>query len=248
MSTRTALASDSRRAAGLIRDRIERGGERLWRLRDFGDLPFPAAAQALSRLARRGLIERIRKGIYYRSRKTALGRSRPNPAALRELAGEDKSLFAAGMSAANLLGFTTQNPGRPELATPAQSVPRGLIGDDVTIHLRRPQTWSKLQPEDAALLDFLRHGGKLSELSPEQTIRRTLTLLAERGRFHRLLGVAEHEPPRVRALLGALGEQLGKSPRALKPLKGTLNPCSRFDFGMYSGLTNARNWQAKERR
>ena len=53
---------------GLVRRRIERAGERLWRLEDFDDLPFSAVAQSLSRLTREGTIERLSKGVYYRAR------------------------------------------------------------------------------------------------------------------------------------------------------------------------------------
>ncbi|MEX2560398.1 MAG: hypothetical protein WD403_10815 [Pirellulales bacterium] len=60
--------------------------------------------------------------------------------------------------------------------------------------------------------------------------------------------MAETEPPRVRAMLGAIGEQLGKSERALKSLRASLNPLSRFDFGNLSELSYAHQWQAKDRR
>src|SRR5208282_950155 len=40
----------SQPAMRLVRHRIERGGERLWRFEDFRDLRFSAVAQALSRL------------------------------------------------------------------------------------------------------------------------------------------------------------------------------------------------------
>ena len=36
--------------AAKIRRKIKQGGERVWRLEDFRDLPFTAVAQALSRL------------------------------------------------------------------------------------------------------------------------------------------------------------------------------------------------------
>jgi len=231
-----------------IRHRIENGGERLWRLEDFRDLPFAATAQALSRLSRAGEIERLSKGIYYRPRQTAFGKSRPNPSAIRKLAGRRKTMFPSGLAAANLLGFTTQSARRSEIATSAMSLPRKLIGADAVIHTRRPESWAGLPTADAALLDFLRHGGKSSELSPAETIDRTIALLAEQGRFDRLLKVADTEPPRVRALLGALGQQLGKSPAVLRRLRESLNPFSRFDFGIFSGLPTAREWQSKERK
>jgi len=103
--------------ADQVRQHIERGGERLWRLDDFGNLPFTAVAQALSRLTKRGKIERLSKGIYYHSRQTAFGKSRPNPAAIRQLASRHRSLFPSGVAVANLLEFSTQNPKRGELAT-----------------------------------------------------------------------------------------------------------------------------------
>ncbi|MSV29014.1 MAG: hypothetical protein EXQ52_09760 [Bryobacterales bacterium] len=59
-----------------VRRRIERGGERLWQLEDFRGLSFTAVAQALSRLTREGALERLRKGVYYRTRDTAYGKSR----------------------------------------------------------------------------------------------------------------------------------------------------------------------------
>ena len=133
-----------------VRQRIERGGERLWRLEDFRDLPFLAVAQALSRLTREGLIERLSKGIYYRNRETAFGKSKPNPASIRKLASQRKALFPSGLAAANLLGFTTQMPKQGELATSALSLPRKLVGDDTLIHTRRPEAWATLSETDAA--------------------------------------------------------------------------------------------------
>ncbi len=49
----------------MVRQRIDRAGERLWRLEDFRDLPFYAVAQILSRLTREGAIERLSKGCLF---------------------------------------------------------------------------------------------------------------------------------------------------------------------------------------
>jgi hypothetical protein len=241
-----ARSTGSRQIAQLVRQRIEHGGERPWRLEDFRDLPFTAVAQALSRLTRRGILERLSKGVYYRSRQTTFGKSLPNPAAIQELASRRTPVFPSGISAAGLLGFTTQTARRGEVATSALSLPRKLIGSDTVVHTRRPEAWASLSHPDAALLDFLRRGGKTSELSPEETVRRTLALCSERGRFERLLKIAASEPPRVRALLGAIGEGIAKQPAALARLRASLNPFSGFDFGLLSGLPHARKWQAKK--
>jgi hypothetical protein len=119
------------------------------------------------------------------------------------------------------------------------------VGEDTIIHTRRPEAWNTLSPEDAALLELLRCGVETSELSPEQTIQKTLFLLSEKGRFERLLKVADTEPPRVRVMLGAIGEQLGKKPTALQRLHDSMNPFSKYDFGMLAGLQYAKKWQAK---
>lgn len=229
----------------MIRERIERRGERLWRFEDFNGLPSMAVAQALSRLTRQGAIERLSKGTYYRSRQTTFGKSRPNPAAIQQLASRRKSIFPSGIAAASLLGFTTQTARRGEVSTSALSLPRKLIGAETVIHTRRPEAWAGLSDADTALLDFLRRGGRTSELSPEETIRKTLALISEKGRLGRLLKVADSEPPRVRALLGAIAEETRKNAAARTRLRASLNPLSRFDFGLLAGLSRAKDWQAK---
>jgi Family of unknown function (DUF6088) len=237
-----------RQAAQWIRRRIERGGERLWRFEDFPGLRWSAVAQSLSRLSRQGKLQRLSKGVYYAGRQTAFGKSAPNPAAIRKLAAAKKAVFPSGIAAANLLGFSTQSAARTEVATRGSRLPRKLLGSDTVVHTRRPEAWAELSEMDAALLDFLRRGGTTSELSEKETVARLLALLGEPGRFARLANVADTEPPRVRAMLGAIGEALGKKPRALKALRASLNPLSRFDFGVLKALPGAERWQAKRRR
>jgi|SRR5690606_6107443 len=104
-----------------------------------------------------------------------------------------------------------------------------------------------LTDEEAAWLDFLRNAGKTSELSPEETANKTIALLKEKGRFERLLKVAISEPPRSRAILGALGAEMGKKPAMLAKLRDSLNPFSRYDFGQFARLSTAHNWYAKKK-
>ena len=173
------------------------------------------------------------------------GRAVPAPRQSK-LAEGTKTFFPSGTAAANLLGFSTQTPRRSELATSSPSLPRKLIGAETRVHARRPEAWKSLSEIEAALLDFLRKGGNTSELSAERTIQKTLALLAKDRHLERLLKVADSEPPRVRALLGALAEELERDPAARARLRASLNPLSRFDFGQFTALTHAREWQAKK--
>ena len=240
------MKSNSTSTAKLVRKRIEAGGDRAWRLSDFEEMPPMAVAQALSRLSRQGVIQRLGKGLYYSSRQTTFGPSKPNPSQLRSLTIQRKGIFPAGNAAANLLGFTTQNAARIEVATNGLSLPRLLVGKETIIHTRRPESWRGLSYKDAAILDFLRQGGKTSELPQKETVDKLLEHFHEKGQFERLIQVAESEPPRVRAMLGAIGQQLGHKENHLSVLRKSINSLSKFDFGNLFTLKYAKQWQAKE--
>lgn len=243
---KTKKRKPSLNVAENIRKQIEAGGERIWRFVDFEGMPFTAVAQALSRLTRQGVIERLGKGLYYRPRQTAFGQSKPNPSQLCSLSSQKDGIFPAGNAAANLLGFTTQNAAKVEVATNKLSLPRLIVGKETIIHTRRPECWKELSAKEAALLDFLRQGGKGSELSSKETVKKLLEYFREEDQFERLIRVVESEPPRVRAMLGAIGQQVGSQKDILIALKKSLNPLSRFDFGNLITLKYAKQWQAKD--
>ena len=229
-------------AAARIRRRIERGGERFWRVSDFDDLPPRTVARTLARLADAGVVERARHGLYYRSRPTVVGPSIPSATALASHT-VDVPLHAAGLSAANVLGLTTQNPARRELATPAANPP-SVLGNAI-VHTRRPASRARLSAEEGALIEMLRTRGRDSDVGPAGTIRRLLRILGRGGTFERVARSALDEPPRVRAMLGAFGEELEANPRTLKRLRDSLNPLSAFDFGLFRDLPAAKKWQAR---
>jgi hypothetical protein len=127
-----------------------------------------------------------------------------------------------------------------------RSLPKFIAGKDAIIHTRRPASWQALSATDAALLDFLRNRGAFCDLPPEVVEHKLIGFFRESGRFERLTRVAASEPPCVRAMLGAIGQQLGLLPRRLLVLRKDLNPLSRFDFGILTGLPDAKEWQVKQ--
>src|SRR3990167_22201 len=139
----------SHSVAKTIRAQIEAGGERIWRLSDFKNMPATAIAQTLSRLFRLGIIQRLGKGLYYRPKETTFGSSQPNPGKLSALPILGKGVFPAGSAAANMLGFTTQQAAKLEIATNGLSLPRLIVGKDTIIHTRRPESWKQLSSQDA---------------------------------------------------------------------------------------------------
>jgi len=188
------------------------------------------------------VLRRVAKGVYYRSTPTTFGLSVPgaSAAAAQTLRAP---VHPAGLTASGVLGLTTQNPRRLEYATPAPASPTALR--NAIVHTGRPQGRALLSAEEGAILEVLRDRARSSDLSAHETTERLLRLLTDEKRFARLVGVALDEPPRVRAMLGALGQQLDMPPRLLDRLKGSLNPLSRFDFGELASLPHAKEWQAK---
>ncbi|MGB8701551.1 MAG: type IV toxin-antitoxin system AbiEi family antitoxin domain-containing protein [Thermosynechococcaceae cyanobacterium] len=238
------MKSPGNATAAQIRNRIEQEAGKYWRPRDFPELPPYAVSQTLSRLVKSGIIERVSKGLYYRPRPTRFGQSRASESEIQSLSMHQK-VMPAGISAANLLGFSTQNVGQGEFATAAASVPRKIIGQSVRLHTRRPEVWNTLSWIEAGLLDLLRTRCKYSELTEEETQERLLLYLGEGDRYERLAEIAKTEPPRVRAMLGALGQELQKSSKHLDALRQSLNPISRFEFGKLRTLRYAKEWQDK---
>jgi hypothetical protein len=224
-----------------VESRLKRRPGRLFTFEDFHDLPASAVAPALSRLSARGEIKRARKGVYYVPRETPLGEVPPDPVVLGEAISRGRS-HPAGLSAANLLGLTTQVPARVELAVEEMrpTSPRGIEFKPRVRTNRRG-----LSAREAALLEVLRDLPHLTDLSPAATNRRLLHVLSDDQARSRIIRAACHEPPRVRAMVGALAEVAGARDDELRRLRRTLNPTTRFDFGPLATLHSARSWGAR---
>ena len=124
----TSVASAVRRAVAASSDRV-------WMYADFAGQEMGAVSQALSRMSREGLIRRVRKGIYYRPRQTVVGESKVSPAAM-SIKLLSKDARPTGLTAAHVLGLTTQNPARPSYAISKNNALSNLPG--VKVKVRRP--------------------------------------------------------------------------------------------------------------
>lgn len=204
-----------------------------------------AVMQELSRLEKQGEIRRVAKGVYHRPARWLLGETKPSRPSV-VAAGVRTIMTPAGLTAANALGLTTQNPALPEMAVSAGEAPV-LLRDRARVRTRRPTSRRTLSNREAAVLEVLRDRASTSDLEPRETIGRLVEIVGEAGTFERLARAAMDEPPRVRAMLGALGDAIDASPSATVQLRRSLNPLSRFDFGPLAQLPTAKAWQAKGR-
>ena len=233
---------------------------RVWRISDFPGLPPLAVAQALSRLVRRGVLVRVAKGdgvdgtalhrlrAYAERPESSGDLSRPGDGAPAR--PSEPPVFPSGVLAAHELKLTFQNTLRPVMSTPALRAPKRYTESGVRVVTRRPPAWRELQRREGALLEVLRERGIHSQFAPEPTAKVLARCLLEKGRLARVLAVAPSEPPRVRAMLGALIESSPRAKTAVRPadleaLRASLNPLSRFDFGRLGSLPTAMRWFAR---
>jgi Family of unknown function (DUF6088) len=246
-TTRTGrLKTWSHSATQLALRQAQESPGSLLRAQDLTGTTPTAAAKALARLADKGFLTRVGKGLYYAPRETLLGPSRPSEmsVALHALRGKSRP---TGASAANLLGLSTQLPARPQLVAFTSVVPKGA--EAAHVKLRAQRSSALLDPKKSALLEFLRDRGIHSEYGPDATFERLKSILLAWGKAQTgcelLVSAALTEPPRVRAILGALMEWVGLSESLWMPLRDSLNRLSRFDFGLFAALPNAKDWLAK---
>ncbi|HVY78666.1 MAG TPA: hypothetical protein VG898_09195 [Solirubrobacterales bacterium] len=190
--------------ASSVRRRVLASRDRIWRTQDF-DGSRDAVQAELRRLVRTGELERIRRSVYWRGRKTRFGPTVADEGkALRKLLGR-AGVGAAGWYATNLLGLSTQVAPTEMLAITGRP-PAGFS------HLRLVDRSRRVGRHDARLndleitfLEALEGWDKYVERNPVAATDRFQELL--RGgevRISRLVQAAATEPAVVRERLRRL--------------------------------------------
>lgn len=244
--------------AHTVATRVRKAGhDRLWTYADFPRVSRTALAAALSRLVKAGKLTRVRRGVYYRPKKTMFGLSKPDPDALADavLRARGESPLPSGVGAFNRLGLTTQVSGVVTRATRRSAAPAS-IGSVRLYTTPRPLDAQKgIRPDERAALEALRKITRIPDARPSDVLER-VGMLVRSGEldFVRLARFASAEPPRVRALLGALGEELRHKnvvrripTEVLDELRESLNPLTSFVVrGAREALPHAAaSWRIK---
>lgn len=119
-----------------------------------------AAKSAVSRAAARGDLVPLRRGLYYKGKRTRYGMATPPPEDVAlEVLGR-RGVGPTGVSAARALNLTTQLPAVPELVTTGP-VPVGIPG--VRVHKRNNVRRRDLSYSEIAVLEVLRDWNFTSE-------------------------------------------------------------------------------------
>lgn len=204
---------------------------------------FAAVAAALSRLSKSGEITRFAKGQYYRPHLSRFGMVPPSDQAVLAVVGATTGQlvpYATGISVYNRLGLTTQVPAVVTLAsTRRRNLPR---------RLRTVVRPSLEQVSDVPLLQWLevlRDVRRIPDTSPDRVVTRVakeLRLLTPVARRRLIELACQQTPPRGRALLGALLENIPNKKGAVA-LRQTLNPLTTYRLGISAKvLPNRAAW------
>jgi len=193
-----------RRSTARNRDRILRSSERFWRPSDL-ELATSTAQHLMTLLVRDGELRHVRKGLYWRGIKTALGMSPPPPSALiSEIVGSD-GVGPAGLSATNHLRLSTQIPRRSIIAVPSRAPSDTAAVTFVSRAARTGRRTARLNASEVALLETLEAWDRVIEVPMSEAWDRLGGLLTDGTmRSERLCTAARTEPGSVRTRLAAL--------------------------------------------
>lgn len=209
---------------------------------------YSAAAKAIERLIAKELIKRVSTGIFYKPKKTIFGELRPGETEIIKpyLFEQGKRIaYITGIALYNNLGLTTQVPKTIKIASRSKriSINAGSLKAkpvksyvDVTI-----DNYQLLE-----ILDVLKDFVKIPDLDREMGIKFLLNKLKNLSKKDgaRIIKYALQYPPRARAFLGALLNEI--STQENRTLKQSLNPLTKYELGINDELlSTAPNWNIK---
>jgi hypothetical protein len=207
-----------------VRHRVQRSGERLWQVEDFEGSPS-AVNNELRRLIARGELMRVRRGVYWRGKRSRFGMIGASQGeAVQKLFGAQEAIGATGWHATNLLGLSTQVSPVEALAVTHRR-PEGLHNVKVSSRAARSgRREAKLKGMEVTFLEALEGWDRYVEADGATALRRFVELLdREDIRVERLVRASPTEPPvvreRLRAVLrhGGHEEYAAKVPAARDP-------------------------------
>jgi hypothetical protein len=207
---------------------------------------YQTAAKALERLQTDGNIKKVSKGIFYKPEQTVFGELKPDYSEqLRPYLYENgkRVAYETGFSLYNRMGLTTQMAFRIKIASRGKriSINRGALKADAV------KSYTEVTEANYELLGFLdaiKDSKRIPDCPVSQAVRvlsGKIKTLNEKQTIE-LIKYALLYPPRVRALLGAMLENLNVQSNIDK-LKQSLNPLSKIKLGLKkTDLPTIKNW------
>jgi hypothetical protein len=219
---------------------------------DLGIAPndFFTAAKALERLQKKGIIKKVSKGVFYKPEISVFGALPPNYDAILKnyLYKNGKRVgYITGMGLYNQLNLTTQMAFRNKIATN-----RNRKKIEISwLKTNSVKAFANVTEENFQLLGIL-DAIKDINLILDTPASKAVKMLMDKIKIftkkdiESLLKYALQYPPRVRALLGAMLENMFGDEYNLTALKKSLNPSTSFKLSIKNtDLPTIKNWNIK---
>ncbi len=211
---------------------------------------YSTAAKVLERLQKENLIKKVSKGVFYKPEQTVFGELKPDyNELLRTYLFENgkRVAYETGTSLYNRLGLTTQMAFRIKIASRGRriNINRGIVKADA---VKSYAEVSDSNYEILGLLDAFKDIKKIPDCSVSQAILRLSAILESLNekQVELLIKYAFVYPPRVRALAGAVLQNIGFAGQGLEKLKSRLNPLTIINIGINEkDLATKNNWYIK---
>ncbi len=210
---------------------------------------YSATSKTIERLIKKGIIKRISTGVFYKPKQTIFGELKPNEEKIITpyLFKDGKRIaYITGLLLYNKMGLTTQIPKEISIA----SREKRIYISKGNIKASAVKSYVEVTERNYKLLEFLdalKDFKKIPNLDKKTGIiilMDELSKLANK-QIGNLIKIVLAYPPRVRALLGTMLEEIGCN-IGVRKIEDSLNPLSEYRLGIPKEiLPTAEKWNIK---
>ena len=210
-----------------------------------------AAARALQRMAERGEISKLSNGKYFKPRITMFGALKPSPAQIAKeyLVKDGMTIgYLTGGAAFSQYSLTTQISSEIQIGTNQYRRPLKRGNYRISFVLQ-PNPIQDAEIDLLRLLDCIRFIKEIPGTTPNEACKRIMLIVEglDEEEQHKLAQYALRYAPYVRALLGAIMENIGASEIITESLIRSLNGISKYRLPISGDyLPNKTNWRIYE--
>ncbi len=210
---------------------------------------YQSAAKSIERLIKKGVIKRVSPGLFFKPKKTVFGELLPDDEEILKpyLFDNGKRIaYITGTYLYNKLGLTTQIPQIIKIASREKEI---KVNTD-NIKIKPAKSYVDVTNKNyqyLEILDAIKNFNKIPDLNIENGIKILANILKQLNKqdIERIIKYSLKYPPKTRALLGALLEEIGINDN-LEKLQDTLNPLTEYSIGIKKDiLPTVENWEIK---
>lgn len=213
-------------------------------------ITYYKARKALDELERRGIIRKLDKGRYYKTQQTMFGEIRPP---VEQVIGDlliDRKRqvigYLTGTIAFNQMGLTTQISSQIQIGKHRYRKPIKR-GEYSVAFIVQHNTITRQNIPLLQLLDALRFVREIPDTIPDETVEQLMFLISKLSKTQQrqMASLALLYTPYVRALLGAILENLGRK-ELTKVLKKSLNDLTHYNLHLSEDILPTKdNWNIR---